>query len=46
MIKQLIQKNKKDYLRAEKLNARQMKLYKRSIRKKDRDNFYRPGSVD
>lgn len=46
MIKQLIQKNKKDYLRSEKLDVRQMKLYKRSLRKKSQENYYRPGSVD
>jgi hypothetical protein len=46
MIKQLVQKNKKDYLRSEKLNIREMKLYKRSLRKKNQDDNYRPGSVD
>lgn len=46
MIKQLIQKNKKDYLRSEKLSIREMKFYKRSLRKKTQDNYYRPGSVD
>lgn len=46
MIKQLIQKNKKDYLRSEKLSMREMKFYKRSLRKKNQENYYRPGSVD
>jgi len=46
MVKQLIQKAKKDYLRSEKLDARQMKLYTRSIKKKSRTDIYRPGLDD